>query len=130
MKLIVNYGNGVDNVDLLVAWQCGITVMNMLGVLIEDTVDMTMVLVLAVPCCISEGVWLLRAGDWTGWSLTLLSGWRIWGKQLGIVGMGWIGCVLACCARGFGLEIHYHNRRPVHPDIEDEFDVTYWESLD
>lgn len=130
LKLIANYGNGVDNVDLPAARQRGITVTNTPGVLTEDTADMTMALVLAVPRRISEGARLLRAGDWTGWSPTLLPGRRIWGKQLGIVGMGRIGCALARRARGFGLEIHYHNRRPVHPDIEDELDATYWESLD
>jgi len=130
LKLIANYGNGVDNIDLPAARERGITVTNTAGVLTEDTADMTMALLLAVPRRISEGARLLRSGAWTGWSPTLLPGRRIWGKQLGIVGMGRIGCALARRARGFGLEIHYHNRRPVHPDIENELDATYWESLD
>jgi glyoxylate reductase len=130
LKLIANYGNGVDNIDLPAARERGITVTNTAGVLTEDTADMTMALLLAVPRRISEGARLLRSGEWTGWSPTLLPGRRIWGKQLGIVGMGRIGCALARRARGFGLEIHYHNRRPVHPDIEDALEATYWESLD
>ena len=130
LKLIANYGNGVDNIDLPAARKRGISVTNTPGVLTEDTADMTMALLLAVPRRISEGARLLHSGDWKGWSPTLLPGRRIWGKQLGIVGMGRIGTALARRARGFGLEIHYHNRRPVHPDVEDELEATYWESLD
>ncbi|CAN0579234.1 unnamed protein product, partial [Laminaria digitata] len=116
--------------DLPAARERGISVTNTPGVLTEDTADMTMALLLAVPRRISEGARLLHSGDWKGWSPTLLPGRRIWGKQLGIVGMGRIGTALARRARGFGLEIHYHNRRPVHPDVEDELEATYWESLD
>ena len=130
LKLIANYGNGVDNIDLPAARERGISVTNTPGVLTEDTADMTMALLLAVPRRISEGARLLHSGDWKGWSPTLLPGRRIWGKQLGIVGMGRIGTALARRARGFGLEIHYHNRRPVHPDVEDELEATYWEFLD
>ena len=130
LKLIANYGNGVDNIDLPAARESGITVTNTPSVLTEDTADMTMALLLAVPRRLAEGARLLRSGDWEGWSPTLLPGRRIWGKSLGIVGMGRIGTALARRARGFGLEIHYHNRRPVHPDIEDELEATYWESLD
>lgn len=130
LKLIANYGNGVDNIDLPAARERGIAVTNTPGVLTEDTADMTMALLLAVPRRISEGAQLLRSGDWKGWAPTLLPGRRITGKRLGIVGMGRIGSALARRARGFGLEIHYHNRRPVHPEIEDELEATYWESLD
>jgi glyoxylate reductase len=130
LKLIANYGNGVDNIDLPAARERGITVTNTPSVLTEDTADMTMALLLAVPRRLAEGARLLRSGDWEGWSPTLLPGRRIWGKSLGIVGMGRIGTALARRARGFGLEIHYHNRRPVHPDIEDQLEATYWESLD
>lgn len=130
LKLIANYGNGVDNIDLPAARERGITVTNTPSVLTEDTADMTMALLLAVPRRLAEGARLLRSGEWEGWSPTLLPGRRIWGKSLGIVGMGRIGTALARRARGFGLEIHYHNRRPVHPDIEDQLEATYWESLD
>ncbi len=130
LKLIANYGNGVDNIDLPAARERGVTVTNTPGVLTEDTADMTMALVLAVPRRLEEGARLIHSGEWTGWSPTLLPGRRIWGKRLGIIGMGQIGTALARRARGFGLHIHYHNRRPVHPDIETELEATYWESLD
>src|SRR3546814_849595 len=111
LRLIANYGNGVDNIDLRAARERGITVTNTPGVLTEDTADMTMALILAVPRRLYEGAQLLRAGAWTGWSPTLLPGARIWGKRLGIIGMGRIGTAVARRARGFGLKIHYHNRR-------------------
>jgi glyoxylate reductase len=130
LKLIANYGNGIDNIDLPAARERGITVTNTPGVLTEDTADMTMALILAVPRRLREGAQLIRSGDWQGWAPTLLPGSRIWGKRLGIIGMGRIGTALARRARGFGLKIHYHNRRPAHPDIVDELDATYWESLD
>jgi len=130
LKLIANYGNGVDNIDLPAARERGITVTNTPGVLTEDTADMTMALILAVPRRLYEGAQLIRSGDWQGWSPTLLPGRRIWGKRLGIVGMGRIGTALARRARGFGLNIHYHNRRPAHPDVAAELDAAYWESLD
>ncbi len=130
LKLIANYGNGVDNIDLPAARERGITVTNTPSVLTEDTADMTMALILAVPRRLPEGERLIRSGDWAGWSPTQLPGRRIWGKRLGIVGMGRIGTALARRARGFGLHIHYHNRRPVHPDIESDLEATYWDSLD
>ena len=128
LKLIANYGNGVDNIDLPAARERGISVTNTPGVLTEDTADMTMALLLAVPRRISEGARLLHSGDWKGWSPTLLPGRRIWGKQLGIVGMGRIGTALARRARGFGLEIHYHNRSRLSE--ADEAGATYHENLD
>ncbi|MBN42298.1 MAG: D-glycerate dehydrogenase [Alphaproteobacteria bacterium] len=130
LKLIANYGNGVDNIDLPAAHERGITVTNTPGVLTEDTADMTMALILAVPRRLYEGTQLIRSGEWQGWAPTLLPGSRIWGKRLGIVGMGRIGTALARRAQGFGLKIHYHNRRPTHPDVEAELDATYWNSLD
>ena len=130
LKLIANYGNGVDNIDLPAARERGITVTNTPGVLTEDTADMTMALILAVPRRLYEGAQLIRSGDWQGWAPTLLPGSRISGKRLGIIGMGRIGTAAARRAKGFGLKIHYHNRRPAHPDIEAELDATYWESLD
>ncbi len=73
---------------------------------------------------------MIRSGEWTGWAPTSMLGHRIWGKRLGIVGMGRIGRALARRAKGFGLSVHYHNRRRVHPDTEAELDATWWESLD
>jgi glyoxylate reductase len=131
LKLIANFGNGVDNIDVATAVQRGITVTNTPGVLTEDTADMTMALVLAVPRRLVEGAGILTAEkDWTGWTPTWMLGHRIWGKRLGIIGMGRIGQAVARRARAFGLQIHYHNRRRVAPKIEEELDATYWESLD
>jgi len=131
LKLIANFGNGVDNIDVTTAVQRGITVTNTPGVLTEDTADMTMALILAVPRRLVEGASVLTGEkDWTGWTPTWMLGHRIWGKRLGIIGMGRIGQAVARRARAFGLQIHYHNRRRVAPKIEEELDATYWESLD
>jgi len=130
LKLIASFGTGVDHVDLAAAQQRGIIVTNTPGVLTEDTADMTMALILAVSRRLAEGERLIRSGGWTGWSPTSMLGHRIWGKRLGIVGMGRIGMALARRATGFGLSIHYHNRRPVPEDVENALEATYWESLD
>ncbi len=131
LRLIANFGNGVDNIDVATALQRGITVTNTPGVLTEDTADMTMALILAVPRRLAEGAQVLLGDkDWTGWTPTWMLGHRIWGKRLGIVGMGRIGQAVARRAKAFGLQIHYHNRRRVAPRIEEELSATYWESLD
>ena len=130
LKLIANYGNGIDHIDVATALARGITVTNTPGVLTEDTADMTMALILAVPRRLAEGERLLRGGGWAGWSPTFMMGKRIWGKRLGIIGMGRIGSAVARRARGFGLAVHYHNRRRVHHTVEAELEATYWESLD
>jgi len=131
LKLIANFGNGVDNIDVTAALQRGITVTNTPGVLTEDTADMTMALILAVPRRLTEGA-ALMIGDkpWEGWTPTWMLGHRISGKRLGIIGMGRIGQAVARRARAFGLQIHYHNRRRVSPKIEEALEATYWESLD
>jgi glyoxylate reductase len=131
LKLIANFGNGVDNIDVATALQRGITVTNTPGVLTEDTADMTMALILAVPRRLAEGSTVLTGEkDWAGWSPTWMLGHRISGKRLGIIGMGRIGQAVARRARAFGLQIHYHNRRHVAPKIEQALEATYWESLD
>jgi glyoxylate reductase len=130
MKLIANFGNGVDNIDVTAAMAKGITVTNTPGVLTEDTADMTMALILAVARRIVEGAKVIPAGEWDGWAPTWMLGRRISGKRLGIVGMGRIGQALAQRAKSFGLQIHYHNRRPVASQIEEALNATYWESLD
>jgi glyoxylate reductase len=130
LRLIASFGTGVDHIDLASARQRGITVTNTPGVLTEDTADMTMALILAVARRISEGERLMRSGKWQGWSPMGMLGHRIHGKRLGIVGMGRIGQALARRARGFGLSVHYHNRRRVHVSIEQQLEATYWESLD
>ncbi|HMR29644.1 MAG TPA: D-glycerate dehydrogenase [Geminicoccaceae bacterium] len=130
LRLIANYGTGVDNIDVEAAYKRGITVTNTPGVLTEDTADMTMALILAVSRRLAEGERVARSGEWSGWTPTAFLGRRIWGKRLGILGMGRIGSALARRARGFGLAVHYHNRRRVHESIENELEATYWESLD
>ena len=130
LKLIASFGTGVDHVDLAAAQRRGIIVTNTPGVLTEDTADMTMALILAVSRRLAEGERLIRSGGWTGWGPTSMLGHRIWGKRLGIVGMGRIGMALARRAKGFGLSIHYHNRRPVPEDAESALEATWWESLD
>jgi glyoxylate reductase len=131
LRLIANFGNGVDNIDVAAAAQKGITVTNTPRVLTEDTADMTMALILAVPRRLTEGAnYLLQNEKWAGWSPTWMLGRRIWGKRLGIVGMGRIGTAVARRAKAFGLSIHYHNRNRVLPATEDELEATYWESLD
>ena len=130
LKLIASFGTGVDHVDLAAAQRRGIIVTNTPGVLTEDTADMTMALILAVSRRLAEGERLIRSGRWTGWGPTSMLGHRIWGKRLGIVGMGRIGMALARRAKGFGLSVHYHNRRPVPEDVENALEATHWESLD
>jgi glyoxylate reductase len=130
LKLIANFGTGVDNIDVRTALDKGIVVTNTPGVLTEDTADMTMALILTVPRRLVEGVKELEDDHFKGWSPNWMLGHRIHGKRLGIVGMGRIGQAVARRAKAFGLQIHYHNRKPVHPDIEHELEATYWESLD
>ncbi|MEQ8229147.1 MAG: D-glycerate dehydrogenase [Rhodospirillales bacterium] len=130
LRLIANYGTGVDHIDLATARQRGMTVTNTPDVLTEDTADMTMALFLAVSRRIAEGERVMRTGDWQGWAPTWMLGHRINGKRLGIIGMGRIGRAVARRARGFGMAVHYHNRKRVHEDVENELEATYWESLD
>ncbi len=130
LQLIANFGVGVDHIDIDAADARGIAVTNTPGVLTEDTADLTMALILAVPRRMSAGVRLLREGGWTGWSPTSMLGNRLGGKRLGIIGMGRIGQAVARRARAFGLEINYHNRHRVPAGIEQELGATYWESLD
>jgi glyoxylate reductase len=130
LKLIANFGNGVDHIDVAAAAAAGITVTNTPGVLTEDTADATMALILAMPRRIVEGAGVMLDGDWDGWSPTWMLGHRITGKQLGIIGMGRIGQAVARRARAFKLHINYHNRQPVAKTIEKELEATYWESLD
>jgi glyoxylate reductase len=130
LKLIANYGAGVDHIDVATARQHGILVSNTPGVLTDDTADMTMALILAVTRRMSEGMALMQKNEWTGWSPAALLGGRVSGRRLGILGMGRIGQAVARRARAFGMQVHYHNRRRLHADIEAGLEATYWESLD
>jgi glyoxylate reductase len=131
LRLIANFGNGVDHIDVTAALQRGITVTNTPGVLTEDTADMTMALILAVPRRLAEGAAVMTGErEWGGWSPTWMLGRRIGGKRLGIIGMGRIGQAVARRGRPFGLQVHYHNRRRVAAKLEASLEATYWESLD
>ena len=130
LKLIANYGAGVDHIDVHTARQRGILVSNTPGVVTDDTADMTMALILAVTRRIPEGLAVMQAGKWQGWAPTAFMGGRIGGKRLGILGMGRIGQAVARRAAVFGMQVHYHNRRRLHEEVEAELEATYWESLD
>ncbi len=130
LKLIANYGAGIDHVDVASARQRGVLVSNTPGVVTEDTADMTMALILAVTRRIPEGLAEMQAGRWQGWSPTAHLGGRLGGRRLGILGMGRIGQAVARRANAFGMQVHYHNRRRLRPEIEDELQATWWESLD
>jgi len=130
LRLIASFGAGVDHIDLDACRERGVTVTNTPDVLTEDTADMAMALILAAPRRLMEGARLLRSGNWQGWSPTGMLGRRIWGKRLGIIGMGRIGTAVARRARGFGLSVHYHNRNRVHESLERELEATYWPGLD
>ncbi|HLP66902.1 MAG TPA: D-glycerate dehydrogenase [Rhizobium sp.] len=132
MKLIASFSNGTDHIDVDAAARRGITVTNTPNVLTEDTADMTMALILAVPRRLVEGARILieNPGEWAGWSPTWMLGRRIWGKRIGIIGMGRIGTAVARRAKAFGLSIHYHNRKRVNPATEEALEATYWDSLD
>jgi glyoxylate reductase len=130
LKLIANFGAGVDHIDMDTARQRGILVANTPGVVTEDTADMAMALVMAVTRRIPEGLALMQSGNWAGWAPTALLGGRLGGRRIGILGMGRIGLAVARRARAFGMQIHYHNRRRLRSEIEQEIEATYWESLD
>jgi glyoxylate reductase len=130
LKLIANYGSGVDHIDVASARQRGILVSNTPGVSADDTADMTMALMLAVTRRIPEGLARMQAGEWTGWAPTALLGTRVHGKRLGILGMGRVGQAVARRAAAFGMQIHYHNRRRLREETEQQFQATWWESLD
>lgn len=130
IRLIANFGAGVDHIDLPAARRRGIVVTNTPGVLTEDTADMAMALILSVPRRLAEGQHLIQSGKWQGWSPTGNLGHRIAGKALGIVGMGRIGQAIARRARAFGLSIHYHNRERLPRVVEDAYDAIWHADLD
>ncbi len=130
LKLIANYGSGVDHIDVQTARQRGILVSNTPGVSSDDTADITMALMMAAMRRVREGSIHMQQGEWSGWSPTAFLGTRLAGKRLGILGMGQVGSAVARRANAFGMQVHYHNRKKVHPDTEAALNATYWESLD
>lgn len=130
LKMIANFGVGYDHIDIQRAADKQIIVTNTPGVLTEDTAEMTMGLILAVSRRFVEGAEIVQKGEFSAWSPTFLLGRRVYGKRLGIIGMGRIGQALARRARAFGMSVHYHNRKPVSARIADELGATYWDDLD
>jgi len=130
LKLIANYGAGVDHIDVASARQRGVLVANTPGVVTEDTADMTMALILAVTRRIPEGLAVMQKGSWSGWSPTAYLGGRVGGRRLGVLGMGRIGQAVARRAAAFGMQVHYHNRKRLRPEVEEELGATFWDSLD
>jgi glyoxylate reductase len=130
LKMIANFGAGVDHIDIDAAVARQIIVTNTPGVLTEDTADLAMSLILAVSRRIVEGAQIMAEGRFEGWTPTWMCGRKLWGKRLGIVGMGRIGQALARRARASGMQVHYHNRKAVSPRIEEELGATYWDDLD
>lgn len=125
LRLIASFGAGIEHIDLAAARSRKISVTNTPGVLTEDTADLTMALIIAVPRRFADGVRSLYGGQWEGWGPSGLLGHRIGGKRLAILGMGRIGQAVAHRARGFGLDVVYHNRHRLPEAIENMLGARY-----
>jgi glyoxylate reductase len=130
LRLIANFGAGVNHIDLAAAAARGIAVTNTPDVLTDDTADLAMALLLSAARRVVEGDRLARGDNWGGWNPTFMVGHRINGKRLGIIGMGRIGQAVARRANGFGMAVHYHNRTRLAPEIEGELAAIWCENLE
>ena len=130
LRLIANFGAGIEHIDLGAARAAKIMVTNTPSVFTNDTADLTMALIISVPRRLAEGVRMLQTGQWHGWGPSGLLGHRLGGKVLAIVGMGRIGQAVAHRARAFGLDVVYHNRRPLPAALENMLGARYQPDLD
>ena len=130
LKMIANFGAGVNHIDLAAAKAKGILVTNTPGVFTDDTADLTMALILNVPRRLGEGHRLMRSGEWTGWAPAGMLGHRVGGKILGIVGFGRIGEAVAIRARAFGMNILYNKRNRLPASVEEELGIAFEPDLD
>ncbi len=127
VRAITNFSVGVDHCDLAAARARGLIVTNTPDVLSDATAEIAMLLMLGAARRAAEGEMLVRTGGWRDWSPSFMVGTQVTGKRLGIIGMGRVGQVVAHRARGFGMEIHYHNRRRL--DAEAEIGAIYHDDL-
>jgi glyoxylate reductase len=130
LKMIANFGAGIDHIDVDAAVARKIIVSNTPGVLTEDTADIAMSLILSVSRRVVEGANVVTNGQFKGWTPTWMCGRKLYGKRLGIVGMGRIGQALARRAKAFGMQVHYHNRKPIPDMLAEELGATWWDDLD
>jgi glyoxylate reductase len=130
LGLIANFGAGTEHLDLAAARAKKIVVTNTPGVFTDDTADLTMMLILAIPRRAGEGSRLVRDGQWTGWAPLAMLGHRIGGRRLAILGMGRIGQAVAHRARSFGMDVVYHNRHRLPAAHENMLGARYEPDLD
>ena len=117
IKIISNFAVGFGNIDLKAAEKRNIVVTNTPDVLTDATAEIAMLLILGAARRASEGIEYARKSNWK-WSADFLIGKQLTGSRLGILGMGRIGRTVAKLAKAFGMEIHYHNRSKLNPDLE------------
>ena len=130
LKLIANFGNGVDNIDLITAEDRKVQVTNTPDVLTDDTADLVLTMTLIISRKILLAQQKLKNGSWKGWGPNETLGERIKGKKLGIIGMGRIGSAVAKRMKMLGMKIKYHNRKRVSKKIESEYDAKYYRNLE